>query len=153
MSKKGNSFVIEPERSIPIFAEADVVVVGGGPGGVPAAVAAARKGAEVLIIEHYGFLGGLASAGMIGPLFGYNTAQTGDLMLGGIPVEVVEELQALGGAPQPKDIQWKGIPFEPDLARIITTLFFIFYPDNLLKITYIIRSSISSLILFLLIHK
>ncbi|NLO05740.1 MAG: FAD-dependent oxidoreductase [candidate division WS1 bacterium] len=47
--------------------EAEVVVVGGGPGGLCAAVAAAEEGADVLLIERYGFLGGMATAGLVNP--------------------------------------------------------------------------------------
>lgn len=47
--------------------DADVLVVGGGPGGIGAAVAAARGGAKVLLVEHYGFLGGMATAGEVNP--------------------------------------------------------------------------------------
>ena len=110
-NKESVSFVSEPARQVPVVEDVDVVVIGGGPGGAPAAIAAARQGAEVLIIEHYGFLGGLASAGMIGPLFGYSTANTDDLMLGGIPLEIIHELQSLNGAPQEEDIHWHAIPF------------------------------------------
>jgi len=45
----------------------DVIVAGGGLGGVNAAVAAARKGATVLLIERYGYLGGMATAGLVNP--------------------------------------------------------------------------------------
>ena len=45
----------------------DVIVVGGGPGGVCAAVGAAREGTSVLLIERYGFLGGMATAGLVNP--------------------------------------------------------------------------------------
>ena len=54
----------EPARQIPVIAEADVVVCGGGPGGFPAAIAAARHGAKTILIERYGFLGGLATKAM-----------------------------------------------------------------------------------------
>lgn len=47
--------------------EADVIVMGGGPGGIGAAVAAAREGADVILVEHYGFLGGMATAGEVNP--------------------------------------------------------------------------------------
>jgi len=50
----------------------DVVVVGGGPGGVPAAVAAARNGARVLLVEKYGFLGGMATSALVHPYMKYN---------------------------------------------------------------------------------
>ena len=117
LTKETEKSVMEQARQTPLFAEVDVVVCGGGPGGVPAALAAARQGAEVLLIEHYGFLGGLASAGMIGPLFGFHTAQATRRMLGGIPVEILKELQWLEGAPVDKDISKNGIPFEPEMMK------------------------------------
>lgn len=55
----------EPSREIKIYDEADVVVVGGGPGGHSAAVAAARNGAKTILIERYGHLGGMASGGLV----------------------------------------------------------------------------------------
>ena len=57
--------VFEPAREIPVFHETDVVVVGGGPAGFAAAVAAARNGAKVALIERYGSLGGLFTNGMV----------------------------------------------------------------------------------------
>ncbi len=50
--------VIEIRRETPIRGEYDVVVLGGGPAGIAAAVAAARKGNSTLLVERYGFLGG-----------------------------------------------------------------------------------------------
>ena len=65
----------EPAREIPVVAEADVVVCGGGPGGLPAAIAAARHGAKVVLIERYGFLGGLATAGLVAPILAHKAAR------------------------------------------------------------------------------
>ena len=52
-------FIKEPSRKIPVVDSADVVVVGGGPAGFAAAVAAARQGCDVLLLERGYFLGGL----------------------------------------------------------------------------------------------
>lgn len=51
--------IIEPQKELSVLAEADVVVVGGGPGGIGAALAAARNGAKTILIERYSFLGGM----------------------------------------------------------------------------------------------
>ena len=55
----------EPERHTPVVAETDLLVCGGGFAGVAAAVCAARLGARVLLLERYGFLGGLATGGLV----------------------------------------------------------------------------------------
>jgi len=57
----------ETSRELPLRHEADVIVVGGGPGGLGAAVMAARCGARTLLVERYGFLGGMAAAGEVHP--------------------------------------------------------------------------------------
>jgi len=57
--------VIEPAKELPVFHKTDVVVVGGGPAGFAAAVAAAKTGAKVALVERYGSLGGLFTNGMV----------------------------------------------------------------------------------------
>ena len=57
--------VIEQERKTPVAFDKDVIVVGGGPAGLIAAIAAARNGADTLLIEKHGFLGGMSTAGMV----------------------------------------------------------------------------------------
>ncbi|MFO8006762.1 MAG: FAD-dependent oxidoreductase [Candidatus Brocadiia bacterium] len=60
--------VTRPEQGdIPLLHEVDVMVVGAGPGGIGAAVAAARQGARTLLCEQYGFPGGMATAGLVNP--------------------------------------------------------------------------------------
>jgi len=54
----------------------DVIIIGGGPGGVPAAAAAARNGARVLLVEAYGFLGGMATTALVHPYMKYNAGET-----------------------------------------------------------------------------
>jgi ribulose 1,5-bisphosphate synthetase/thiazole synthase len=58
-------WIIEPERRIPVTSEVDVLVCGGGFAGVAAAVCAARLGVKVLLVERYGFLGGLVTGGLV----------------------------------------------------------------------------------------
>ena len=57
--------IFEPARQVPVFAETDVLVVGGGPAGTAAAIAAGRLGAEVLLVERYNHLGGLSTGGLV----------------------------------------------------------------------------------------
>ncbi|TWT01724.1 FAD-dependent oxidoreductase [Reyranella sp. CPCC 100927] len=56
---------IEPSRTLPVFAECDVLVVGGGPAGTAAATSAARLGADVILLERYNHLGGLSTGGLV----------------------------------------------------------------------------------------
>ena len=55
-------YVTEPERKLPVAGAYDVVVLGGGPAGIAAAACAARGGAPTLLVERYGFLGGMGTA-------------------------------------------------------------------------------------------
>ena len=68
--------IIEPERAIPVLDEVDVLVAGAGTAGVAAAVSAAREGARTVLIERQGFLGGVASAGLM--TSSTNVVLTGD---------------------------------------------------------------------------
>jgi glycerol-3-phosphate dehydrogenase len=60
------SDVVEPERRLPVLRDVDVLVVGGGTSGCAAAVAAARRGLRTALLDRYGFLGGTATAAMVG---------------------------------------------------------------------------------------
>ncbi len=69
----------------------DVIVIGGGPGGVPAAVSAARNGARVLLVERYGFLGGMATAALVNPYMKYKAGET--VIIRGLFQEFLDKLQ------------------------------------------------------------
>src|SRR5258705_10501262 len=60
----------EPARQLPLYGEYEVAVLGGGPAGIAAAVAAARAGRRALLIERYGFLGGMGTAAAATNFFG-----------------------------------------------------------------------------------
>jgi hypothetical protein len=65
----------EPPRTIPVLAETDVLVVGGGPGGLAAALGAARQGAKVMLVERYGCFGGVIAQSMVGTVAWYRTTE------------------------------------------------------------------------------
>ncbi len=108
--------VQEPAREIPLLASCDVLVAGGGPGGLFAALAAARSGARVMLAERLGFLGGNAASGL--PLLGFLDRQA-EPLVGGIPLEFVERLARRGGAvgplPCPKHVSFVAV--EPEAVK------------------------------------
>ena len=55
----------EPARDIPVFRTCDVLVVGGGPAGSAAAASAAQLGADTMLVERYGHLGGMSTGGFV----------------------------------------------------------------------------------------
>ena len=110
----------EPAREIPVVAEADVVVCGGGPGGVPAAIAAARHGAKVVLIERYGFMGGLATAGLVSPILAHKAHAADFAIVEGILREITERMHALGGAPRWEEtLKVWGINFDAECLKIV----------------------------------
>jgi len=90
----------EPARDIPIAAECDVAVLGGGPGGLVAAIAAARSGAKTLLVEQYGFLGGMATAGLMTSFNGFRNERPPNHIqtVRGLAQELVDRLLDAGGA-------------------------------------------------------
>lgn len=75
----------------------DVAVVGGGVAGVVAALAAQRNGVKTVLIERYGFLGGMATAAMVAPMVTFHSRR-GEQVITGIPQEIVDALTAMGGS-------------------------------------------------------
>ena len=81
-----------PAREIPIRADVDVLIAGGGLGGISAAIAAARSGASALFIERNGFLGGVATAGMCCSIFNCFYTSQHELGVTGNAVETADAL-------------------------------------------------------------
>lgn len=75
----------------------DVVVIGGGPAGSIAAIAAARRGAKTLLVEQHGYLGGMLTMAGTGPQMTYHAGQT--QVVRGIPDEIVQRMVELGFSP------------------------------------------------------
>ena len=98
-------FIEEPARSTPVKAETQVLVIGGGSAGVSAAVAAARQGADVILVERLGYLGGLATGGMIILLLTLDDGR-GRQVVGGLCQEVTERLDRRGAAQFPSQDEW-----------------------------------------------
>ncbi|MGI5817402.1 MAG: FAD-dependent oxidoreductase [Armatimonadota bacterium] len=88
--------VREPARDIPVVADVDVLVCGGGPAGTAAAVASARAGARTMLLERYGCLGGLATGGLVIVLPPFT--RNGHQVIGGIGRETLETLLDAGEA-------------------------------------------------------
>lgn len=88
---------LEPARTIPIAHRAEVVVIGGGVSGVCAAIAAARSGADTLLVERYGALGGNLTIGLLEASMSFHD-RAGKQIIGGIPDEIIQRLQAAGGS-------------------------------------------------------
>ena len=86
-----NKSYAEPARDIPVYAETDVLVVGGGPAGTAAAIAAARLGADVLLVERYNHLGGLSTGGLV-IWIDRMTDWSGAHVIRGIADELIERL-------------------------------------------------------------
>ena len=100
-----DQFVEEPARQTRVHARTEVLVVGGGTAGVAAAVAAARGGAQTMLVERAGALGGLATGGLIVLLLTLDDGR-GRQVVGGLCQEVVERLDARGAAWHPPPGDW-----------------------------------------------
>ncbi|HJN15337.1 MAG TPA: FAD-dependent oxidoreductase [Armatimonadota bacterium] len=90
--------ITEPSRQTPVRAEVDVLVCGGGLGGVSAAVASARAGAKTLLVERNGFPGGVATAGACCSVFNCLYTPSHELAVRGNALEFVDALARADGS-------------------------------------------------------
>jgi ribulose 1,5-bisphosphate synthetase/thiazole synthase len=93
----------EPAREVPLYGEYEVVVLGGGPAGIAAACAAARAGRRTLLIERYGFLGGMGTAAGVTNFCGLHANVHGEMhrVVQGIASELLARIDRLGGLNAP----------------------------------------------------
>ncbi|HWR40160.1 MAG TPA: FAD-dependent oxidoreductase [Patescibacteria group bacterium] len=104
----------------------DVIVVGGGVSGAVAGIASARQGARTLIVEKMGFLGGMLTAGGVGPMMTFHAGER--QVVRGIAGEVVERLKAMGGSPghivDTTGYTYTVTPFDAELLKhVLETMF------------------------------
>ncbi|MGI9423973.1 MAG: FAD-dependent oxidoreductase [Hyphomicrobiaceae bacterium] len=106
MAEQAMDFILSKAEHVPVVARTDVVVIGGGPAGVSAAVSAARNGGSVTLIERYHHLGGMASGGMVLVLDDM-VNEGNEVVTTGIVTEYVDRMKRQDGAvyPPPEDCQ------------------------------------------------
>lgn len=115
---------------LPVVAETEVLVVGAGPAGLGAAIAAARNGARTLLVERFGFLGGNLTAGLVGPCMTSYSLDGSQQLIKGVFEEFVRRMERLGGALHPSGVPAssaycgfiafghdKVTPFSPEAAK------------------------------------
>jgi hypothetical protein len=95
----------EPNKEVRVARECDVVVVGGGPGGIGAAVAAARNGADTVLIERYGYLGGMGTGGLVTIIPNLSDFE-GRHHIAGLTQEWIDRIDVRGGATYPAKEAW-----------------------------------------------
>jgi hypothetical protein len=127
-----------PPRSAALAGDADVLVVGGGPAGLGAAIGAADAGARVVLAERYGFLGGNATAALVMPLMSFHTNRSdrraqgregapllptdhgpGDPIIAGVLRRLLERLVSAGGAIPPSLDTGYVVPFDPEWFKLV----------------------------------
>ena len=125
-----------PPRRALLAAQTDVLVVGGGPAGIGAAIGAAQAGARVVLAERYGFLGGNATAALVMPLMSFHTQRPvkargregsllptdhgrGEAVVAGVLAKLLERLIAAGGAIAPSLATGYVVPFDPEWFKLV----------------------------------
>jgi hypothetical protein len=107
----------EKERQLDVFAEVDVLVVGGGPSGVSAAVGAARAGANTMIVESLGSFGGMWTNGLVITLAGFNSwLKPFRRCVNGVTGEWLRRATAMNGA---EDNRGWALNSDPEVMKLV----------------------------------
>src|SRR5688500_15777783 len=110
--------ITEPQRETEVHGEYEVVVLGGGPAGIAAAVAAARAGRSTLLVERYGFLGGMGTAAGVTNFCGLHANVHGEIrqVVHGVADGLLERIARLGGLNTPHALFGKTVAQAYDTA-------------------------------------
>ena len=110
--------IAEPARSVPVYGDYEVVVLGGGPAGIAAAATAARLGAKTLLVERYGFLGGMGTAAGVTNFCGLHANVFGQIkrVVHGVADDLLDRIDRLGGLNTPHAIFGKTLAQAYDTA-------------------------------------
>lgn len=145
-----NELKSELYKDLPVFKEVDVLVAGGGPAGVGAALAAARNGASTMIVEQFNCLGGVATAAGHGHISRYDEIGTGRRIIGGIAHEIGTRIAADGFGAYSN----YGINFEIEGMKLllekmteeagVSLLYYTFFCDSLVNDGQIIGAVIQN---------
>ncbi len=140
-------FISKNDDRIPVIASYDVIVCGGGPSGIIAAIAAARNGAKTLLLERYGFVGGMASAALVTPISIFKKKKK--LIIDGIPFELMKRISELNGADVTLDSG--NVPVHDEMFKLaaqqlllesgVTLLYHTYFSDCVMsdgKVTHVI---------------
>ncbi len=104
---------------IAVRKDCDVLVCGGGTAGVAAAIAAARNGAETLLLERYGFCGGISVGALVHTLDGLRSCRDNSrIVVGGIGLELVRNMENMGGMATP-DNPPECVTFHPEYFKLV----------------------------------
>ena len=110
--------ILMPERRVPLLAEADVLVCGGGPAGITAACSAARHGARVILIERWPCVGGMATAALVN---GWHRSDRTKVVINGLVEEAGERARKRGWIDQVREFprtfetHW----FDPEGMKVV----------------------------------